>query len=204
MIYKIARKILQWKERKERRIQQEQWTSRVSIDGTAQVNFSKIVFRKTGTTLQLAIGAHSIVEASILFELPQGKVIIGNRSFVGASTLSAIESIIIGDDVMISWGCTIIDNDAHSLISTERMQDVAEWRKELEAGDDRIYKNWSVVNRKPILIKDKAWIGFNAIILKGVTIGEGAIVAAGSVVTKDVPDFAVVAGNPAKIVKYTS
>ena len=53
-----------------------------------------------------------------------------------------------------------------------------------------------------ITIKDKAWIGFDCIVLKGVTIGEGAVVAAGSVVTKDVPDYAVVAGNPAVIVKY--
>ena len=57
------------------------------------------------------------------------------------------------------------------------------------------------VIRKPIVIKDKAWIGFNSIILKGVTIGEGAIVGAGSVVTKDVPPYTIVAGNPARIVR---
>jgi len=50
---------------------------------------------------------------------------------------------------------------------------------------------------------DYSRIAFNAIILKGVTIGEGAVVGAGSVVTKDVPDYAVVGGNPAKILKYT-
>ncbi|MBK8021791.1 MAG: hypothetical protein IPK19_10285 [Chloroflexi bacterium] len=53
----------------------------------------------------------------------------------------------------------------------------------------------------PIRICDKAWIGFNAVILKGVTIGEGAIVGAGSVVTKDVPAWTVVAGNPARIIR---
>ncbi|MCB0501084.1 MAG: hypothetical protein KDD32_00210 [Bacteroidetes bacterium] len=51
------------------------------------------------------------------------------------------------------------------------------------------------------MIKDKAWIGFNVIILKGVTIGEGAVVGAGSVVTKDVPDYTIVVGNPAKLIK---
>ncbi|MGC8751800.1 DapH/DapD/GlmU-related protein, partial [Hydrotalea sp.] len=66
------------------------------------------------------------------------------------------------------------------------------------------YKNWEKVKSSPIKIADKAWIGFNVIILKGVTIGEGAIVGAGSVVTKDVPPYAVVAGNPAKIIKYTT
>lgn len=52
-----------------------------------------------------------------------------------------------------------------------------------------------------MVISDDAWIGLNAIILKGVKIGKGAIVGAGSVVTKNVPDMAVVAGNPARIIK---
>ena len=53
----------------------------------------------------------------------------------------------------------------------------------------------------PVIIKDNAWIGMSAIILKGVTVGEGAIVAAGSVVTKDVPPHTIVAGVPAKVIK---
>jgi chloramphenicol O-acetyltransferase type B len=52
------------------------------------------------------------------------------------------------------------------------------------------------------MIKKDSWIGMEAMILKGVTVGEGAIVAARSVVSKDVPPFTVVAGNPAKVVKY--
>lgn len=55
---------------------------------------------------------------------------------------------------------------------------------------------------KPIVIKDNVWIGINSIILPGVTVGENAIIGAGSVVTKDVPDNAVVGGNPARIIKY--
>ncbi|MBV8923397.1 DapH/DapD/GlmU-related protein, partial [Bradyrhizobium sp.] len=53
----------------------------------------------------------------------------------------------------------------------------------------------------PVVIADKVWIGFNASILKGVTIGEGAVVGACSVVTRDVPPFAVVAGNPARVIR---
>ena len=62
-------------------------------------------------------------------------------------------------------------------------------------------KDWGFVNTKPIKVCNDAWIGMNVIILKGVTIGEGAIVGAGSVVTKDVPAWTVVAGNPARVVK---
>jgi len=57
------------------------------------------------------------------------------------------------------------------------------------------------VNTKGIKINDNAWVGMNCIILKGVTIGEGAIVAAGSVVTKDVQAWTLVGGNPARILK---
>ena len=63
------------------------------------------------------------------------------------------------------------------------------------------WKTKGSVETKPILIKDYAWINFGAIILKGITIGSGSIVAAGAVVTKDVPDFVVVAGNPAAVIK---
>ena len=55
---------------------------------------------------------------------------------------------------------------------------------------------------KPVLIGENCWIASHVLILPGVTIGEGAVVAAGSVVTKNVPDFAVVGGNPARIIKY--
>ena len=62
-------------------------------------------------------------------------------------------------------------------------------------------KNWSTVNSKPIKICSNAWIGMNCHILKGVTVGEGAIVGAGSVVTKDVAPWTIVAGNPANYIK---
>lgn len=55
---------------------------------------------------------------------------------------------------------------------------------------------------KPVVIKDFVWLGSRVTIIPGVTIGEGAIVAAGSVVVKDVPDFAIMGGNPAKLIKY--
>ncbi|WP_263358973.1 acyltransferase [Acidicapsa ligni] len=62
-------------------------------------------------------------------------------------------------------------------------------------------KDWKTVILKPVRICDKSWIGLNAIVLKGVEIGEGAVVAAGSVVTKNVPSWTVVAGNPAKVIR---
>jgi acetyltransferase-like isoleucine patch superfamily enzyme len=62
-------------------------------------------------------------------------------------------------------------------------------------------KDWSIVQSEKIIINDKVWIGFDVLILKGVVIGEGAIIAAKSVVTKDVPAWTLFAGNPAKYIK---
>lgn len=152
----------------------------------------------------LEIGDDSLIMGSFVFEKETGKIKIGDRTFIGGGFFSSICQIDIGNDIMFSWGCTVVDNNAHSLISSERINDVRDWKRGVDEDKLGLYKDWTNIKAAPIKICDKAWIGFNSIILKGVTIGEGAIVAAGSVVTKDVPAFAVVAGNPAKIVKYTT
>ena len=151
--------------------------------------------------IRLSIGTDSVVAGNFIFENGYGAVKIGDRTFVGGGDFICIDSIEIGSDVLISWGCTLMDNNAHALNFEERKNDVSEWKRGLEEGVAGYYKNWANVSHKPIVIKDKAWIGFKCIILKGVTIGEGAVVGAGSVVTKDIPDWTVVAGNPAEIVK---
>jgi acetyltransferase-like isoleucine patch superfamily enzyme len=149
----------------------------------------------------ISIGNDSIVSGNFVFENGAGSITIGDRTFIGGGDFICISRIEIGNDVLISWGCTVMDNDAHSLDFELRKNDVAEWRRGLDEGKIGFYKNWDHVASKPITIKDKAWIGFKSIILKGVTIGEGAVVGSGSVVTKDVPDWCVVAGNPAKVIK---
>lgn len=58
------------------------------------------------------------------------------------------------------------------------------------------------VSKGAVIIEDEVWIGYGALILSGVTIGKGSIIAAGSVVTRDVPPYAIVGGNPAKIIRY--
>ena len=127
------------------------------------------------------------------------------RVYIGDSTLIARCPIVIGNDVMISWGCTLYTHNAHSLDWRERAKDVARTNADYRAGRDFLAsKNWEVVRAEPITVCDKAWIGMNAIILRGVTIGEGAIVGAGAVVTHDVPPWTVVAGNPAQVVKHLS
>jgi acetyltransferase-like isoleucine patch superfamily enzyme len=152
-------------------------------------------------TKYLEVGDDSLVTGKFVFETTNARVKIGSRTFIGGGLFICIDGIEIGDDVMFSWGCTIMDNDAHSVQWKHRKDDVIQWKKGLEEHMLGKFKNWDHVKRGKITIKDKAWIGFDAIILKGVTIGEGAVVAAGSVVVKDIPDWTIVAGNPAQPIR---
>ena len=141
------------------------------------------------------IGKDSIIGGSLIFESDQGSINIGERVYIGGGTnLISRTQIDIGNDVVIAWGCYIYDHNSHSLNWKDRQEDIDKYRMELP-------KNWSTVKSAPIKISNRVWIGFNCIILKGVTIGEGAVIGAGSVVTKNVPAYAVVGGNPAKIIK---
>jgi len=150
----------------------------------------------------LIVGKDTMLDCQITFESSEGKVVIGDRCFIGASHLISRSQIIIEDDVFIAWGGYLYDHDSHSLDYAERENDIQQQLKDYRSNHNFILnKNWSVVNTKPIKIRANAWIGMNCTILKGVTVGEGAIVGAGSVVTKDVPAWSVVAGNPARFLK---
>jgi galactoside O-acetyltransferase len=141
----------------------------------------------------ISIGDQSIIEGSLITDRSPATISIGSRTFIGRSKLIAAKSIIIGDDVLISWDVTIVDHDSHALDFALRASDVVEW------GEGR--KDWQHVPVAPVVVGNMAWIGFGAAILKGVTIGEGAVVAAKSVVTKDVPPWTIVGGNPARVIR---
>jgi len=98
----------------------------------------------------------------------------------------------IGNRVLISHSVNIHDTNSHSLSAQSRH------RHFLDIFVDRASGGLDDIGSRPIIIEDDAWVGFGAAILKGVTIGRGAIVSACSVVTKDVPPFTIVAGNPAR------
>lgn len=168
-------------------------SSKIQIGNEVKIDWVK-QYPSTPANCLFSIGNRSILEGSFFFDKEFAKISIGERTFIGGNTkIIAAKEIVIGSDVLISWNCTIVDHNSHSLQFELRSSDVINWGKGL--------KDWSNVAINGIIIKDKVWIGFNSIILKGVTIGEGAIVAAGSVVTKDVEAYTVVGGNPAKFIK---
>ncbi len=141
----------------------------------------------------ITVGEDSLLHAKVSFDSSAGQVIVGDRCYIGQSHIVCHTGVTLGDDVVISWGVTIVDHNSHSVEWRYRKDDILDWARGL--------KDWSNVKIAPVTIHDRVWIGFNAIILKGVTIGEGAVVAAGAVVTKDVAPYTVVAGNPARPIK---
>ena len=151
----------------------------------------------------IEIGNNSLLGCNLLFEKDTGFISIGDRTYIGGGTnIISISSVEIGNDVTIAWGCTIYDHNSHSIYWNERSNDTLQCREDyIKTGNFIKNKDWSNVKSAPIKICDKVWIGFDVVILKGVTIGEGAVIGAKSVVTKDVPPDTVVAGNPARVVK---
>lgn len=141
---------------------------------------------------RVRIGTDAIVHCRIAFDGP-GVVNIGNRCYIGASNLVCHTAITIGDDTIISWGVTIADHDSHPVDWDDRQHDVADWRMG--------QKRWDSVKIAPVELGDRVWVGFGATILKGVTVGDGSVIAAQSVVTRDVPPNVLVAGTPARIVR---
>jgi galactoside O-acetyltransferase len=145
---------------------------------------------------QVEVGENSHLMCQVYF-YKKGQLKVGALSYIGPETgLHITDSIVIGENVLIASSCTLIDSDMHSLIFDERKDDIL-----LDINNNLNKKKWDDIKCAPIIIEDKAWIGLGSIILKGVTIGEGSIVGAGSVVTKNVPPWVIVAGNPARIVK---
>ena len=116
---------------------------------------------------------------------------LGNDVHLGENNLFMCTNapIVMGDHIMLGPGVTMITGDHRIDIPGKYMTQIGEKDKLPE-------------NDQPIVLKGDNWIGANVTVLKGVTIGEGAVVAAGAVVVNDIPDYALAGGVPAKVLKY--
>ena len=152
------------------------------------------IIEKRHKSSQIMIGQNCLINGRLVTEASKSHIEIKENVFIGGKTiLDCLNKIEIEENVLVSYECIIADHDSHSVKVDERINDLERFKKN--------QMRWSDVANQPIKICKNAWIGTRSIILKGVTIGEGAIVAAGSVVTKDVPPYTLVAGNPAIIKK---
>jgi acetyltransferase-like isoleucine patch superfamily enzyme len=115
---------------------------------------------------------------------PSSALLIGDyTSFAGPCAISAVRSVTLEDHVLLASNIYISDH-----------------RHRYESAGVPV-KNQGIARIEPVLIKSGAWIGMNAVICPGVTVGKGAVVGANSVVNRDVPDFSIAAGAPARVIK---
>jgi acetyltransferase-like isoleucine patch superfamily enzyme len=156
---------------------------KITVNGIIQ-SIGKTIVNNNGG--KIIIGNRTCIWPNVKFSLvatpadtaPMIKV--GKFSSIGDMTqIHCGHLVSIGDYVLISWDVNIIEFDYHA-------------------------PGGGIPKPKPIIIEDEVWVGARCIITKGVTIGKGAILAAGAVVTKDVPPYTLVAGNPASPIKTIS
>jgi acetyltransferase-like isoleucine patch superfamily enzyme len=146
----------------------------VGIQWEPGLHFPSQMMMLAGSKITLN-GNFRIFSGHSIWLNPKSSLILGSGYMSNFLKLSCYERIEIGHNVAISENVTIRDSDDHSLNGNSYT--------------------------KPVTIEDNVWIGINATILKGVTVGEGAVIAAGSVVTRDVPARSLVAGVPAVVKK---
>lgn len=125
-------------------------------------------------------GKGVLVEKGAQFD---STVKLGNRSGIGENCIIT-NQVIIGDNVMMAREVLINPNEHIIADITIPMRDQG------------------LAPKKPVIIEDDVWLGSRAIIMSGVTVHKGSVIAAGAVVTKDVPEYAIVGGVPAKVIRY--
>jgi acetyltransferase-like isoleucine patch superfamily enzyme len=189
LLRRIVRRFLDWL--KEREIRQ-----RATLKGKGHrfFYFSHIDLSDSSDKNDIILDDHVWMFGS-LGSQNHGKIVFGKYSKIGGnSVVTAVKSVTIGDYTAIGDNVVITDNNEHSINPEDRLI----MRK---TDENSPYRLWRFSDSKPVVIGRNVWIGARSRICKGVTIGDNSIVAANAVVTKDVPENSIAAGNPARIVK---
>jgi acetyltransferase-like isoleucine patch superfamily enzyme len=152
----------------------------------------------SGEASKIKIGSGTHITGIIQVFKNCGTVTIGENCFLGDySRIISAENVQIGNRVQIAHMCSIMDNDVHSIDPDKRHK---EFLSNVSNGQIDLFD----IPKKQIIIEDDVWIASHCIIMKGVKIGRGSVIGAGSVVTKNIPPSVIVHGNPAKIVREIS
>lgn len=161
----------------------------------ARLSWTARIRNIAGDSKRIVIGRDSIIQGELAVFAHGGQIQLGDWCYVGEqSRIWSAGSIVIGNRVLIAHGVNIFDNLTHPIRATERH---AQFKEIAKAGHPRDIS----LGERPVRIQDDAWIGAGAFVLRGVTVGTGAIVAAGAVVTKDIAPYCLAAGNPATVVR---
>lgn len=180
------------------RNKQRRECEKVTLAGTLpeMIGESHFVLKRGSTKDDIILGEDiGFFNGCTILSSCHGKIIIGNHvRFQRNIRLYSVEKIVIGDYTAISTNVCITDNNNHPVNPEFRRF----MRTTPHSSDAR---SWEHSVHKAVVIGKNCWIGENSRIQKGVTIGDNSIIAACSVVTKDVPANCIAAGNPARIVK---
>ena len=191
MLSILIHKLRQRKIFRAKRIQERTANGSFKIGGGTQISYQNLDFTGDGA---IHAGIECNLRNNFATRLPGSSIHVGDRCFIAAGTMIiAADSVRLGNDILIGEQCYIADNDGHSLDLNIRKADVPNSRKG--------HKDWTDIGIAPVTIEDHVWIAPRCIILKGVTIGRGAVIGAGSVVTKNIPPMTLAAGNPASPIK---
>lgn len=128
----------------------------------------------------------------------RGKITVGKYCILNGSTIICKDGITIGNHCMLAWGSVLTDSwmDA-SLFQIEARRDLLK-----RAATDSLRRYPFFGEASPIVLENNCWVGFDSVILPGVRLGRGCVIGCKTIVDFNVPPYAVVTGNPAKIVKY--
>lgn len=166
------------------------------IGRSSKVLYDGWIENPEGSANRIKIGEHTIIRGNIFVFPHGGSISIGDWCFVGQNSyIWSSENIQIGNRCLVSHDVNIHDTNGHSIdarLRHEQYKSIASTGHPPDVPD---------ITASPIKIEDDVWIGFGATLLKGVHIGRGAIIASRSVVTEDVEEWTVVAGNPARLVR---
>ena len=186
----------------DRRVEHDWWTQPIPSgvewgDGLYMETAQSFRFYRSRLAIGLVFGQHCSCYAGCSFAIGvKGSCSVGDYTMLNGVQVMAEERIEIGSYCMFSWNVGIADSDFHPIDPAQRRIDAMALAPFAENRPPR-----PPIGTAPVIIKDNVWVGMGAVILKGVTIGENSIVAAGAVVTKNVPPNTIVAGNPAQVVK---
>jgi len=151
-----------------------------------------------GGERRVRIGRNCAIRGIIRCEGP-GQVTIGEEVHVGDGVIiSARDSVDIGDGTLLAHGVQVFDNDTHPIDADERS---AHFRSFLKLGPKGRRPDDFQVGHGPVRIGRRCWLGFASAVMKGVSLGDETVVAAGAVVTTDAPARSMIAGNPARVVR---
>jgi acetyltransferase-like isoleucine patch superfamily enzyme len=167
------------------------------VDETAYVEttFSFHLYRSE-EPVGARIGRGASTYLGTMFDVgPRGRVSLGEYALVHGARIICDAEVEIGNYALISWNVVLMDSYRVPLDAGAR-------RRELEQVPLRRPRFLGAgVSARPVRIGRNVWVGFDACVLPGVTIGEGSVVGARSVVVEDVPPYTVVAGNPARVIR---